>query len=414
MSTSFYTHGIKAEAYTLRETRGCKLGDLDWFPGLERPRMGRSANYTDNRYASRWGDAPQIGGVQHIAVTREFLVRNSPDQSAENVVAWGTHPGNNGASWNDTVDTDSFVPFLPTWKRPWQHGVSDSPAGDPNSLLVGQELGIMSTDWRTKPDWFVESMLRMSAAVWAMYVAELDWPLEVVLNRAEVLRRLATRQKLGFTEHWILDPKNRLDAGRVGQVTTFPWHKRHAGGPGLLPMIREELGIRAGGHTATPGLPKPSPTVMALQRRLNADFGAHLDVDGSFGPLTNTAARRAATDTEYTGSVSATGAAALTTHLEAFVKKLDQLIASNARIEKKLDEIPDEVWAARIPFKEGTSLHAIFGPDFRAGALQGYSAGHAFRGAGRDVEEIKAEVREVGNAVIVAATRANEGAEDAR
>ncbi|WP_122262250.1 hypothetical protein [Ornithinimicrobium cerasi] len=343
MPTTRTMHGIRTLSYSLQETRATDLGEIDYYPGLERPRMGYPAVYENNRYGAAWGDAPQIGGVQHIAVTAEFLAENTADQSAENVTAWGLNPANRGASWPDCVDRDSWVPLLPTWKRTWTHGVSDAPA-DPNSLLIGQEMGIMGTDWRTKPDWFVLAQLRMGAAVWAMYVAKLGWPLQVILNRAQVFEHLRTRRPMGFTEHWVLDNANRNDAGQVGTAlaTTFPWEKRHWGGPGMLPLIREELAIRTRGEVVTPGLPTPDPKVKDLQTLLN-EFGHTLDVDGSAGPLTTAAATQTAADTGYTGDVK--DAAALTAHLEVIMTKL--LTALDA-LSTKVDGLPARVWDATI------------------------------------------------------------------
>lgn len=277
MPTTRTLHGIKTLSYTYREVQALRLGDIQWYPGLE-----RTGNYERaNRYGSTWGAAPQLGGAQHVAVTAEFLQNNTPDQSAENVTAWGLNPANKGASWNDCIDRDTYVPLLPTWTRPWQHGVSGAPK-DLNSILVGQEMGILGTDWRIKPDWFVLAQLRMSAAVWAMYVAKLGWPLEVIHDRAEVYRRISAGRKVGFTEHYVLDNANRNDAGQVGtsMTTTFPWHKRHSGGPGLLPLIREELAVKAGPVTPPPSVKAPAGSLWKVTAdALNARAGAGTTYD---------------------------------------------------------------------------------------------------------------------------------------
>jgi hypothetical protein len=64
------------------------------------------------------------------------------------------------------------------------------------------------------------------------------------------------------------------------------------------------------------------------------------------------------------------------------------------RLEAKLDAaLGRDPWAGRVPFQEGTSLHNTFGPNFRAGALLGYAAQHAYKQAGADKDEIIAEIR---------------------
>jgi hypothetical protein len=78
-------------------------------------------------------------------------------------------------------------------------------------------------------------------------------------------------------------------------------------------------------------------------------------------------------------------------HLEATMTTLtDRLDKLEAKLDAALGRDP---WAGRVPFQEGTSLHNTFGESFRAGALLGYAAQHAYKQAGADRDQIIAEIR---------------------
>ena len=64
--------------------------------------------------------------------------------------------------------------------------------------------------------------------------------------------------------------------------------------------------------------------------------------------------------------------------LEATANTHTQQLNTVGRVAAEARElarsVPERVIAARVPFKEGTSLYRLFGKDFRFGALVGYSA----------------------------------------
>lgn len=322
--TRRYAHGLPYDSYSLHATRAVQsLADVRLWPGLGRP---AGTNYGARRNPP---SAPIRVCFQHIAVAREMRDPGTEDTSAEGVTAWGLNPANRGASWPDCVDRDSWVPYLNARTvRTWTQGVANPYGVDWNTLGWGQEMGIWDPNWDAKPDWYVEATLRMSAAAWAIVVSEFNIPLRLILDENE-LYRLATAHPtapIGFSEHWVVEKRQRNDAGRWplgGTRTTFPWHKRHLGGPGLFPMIQEELAIRVGTIPGTPNLPPaPSETVRKIQTALN-DLGANLDADGYWGPLTEADARIYAGDYGYAGDV--TDHSALLTHLEDTMSKIDEL-----------------------------------------------------------------------------------------
>ena len=337
-------HGLPYHSYSAHAVRRLRHIDdvpLTHWAGLGRAPRDRSAtgNYGLDR---RPRGAPITIAFQHIAVTREYLDPNTGDSSAENVTAWGLNPGNTGASWSDCIDRDTWVPYLPPWTRPWAQGVSDSPV-DLNTYGWGQEQGIYGTDWRAKPAWFVTATLRMSAVAWALVAGSYGIPLRLILNRAELFRLAATGRPVGFTEHWVAAPTSRNDAGRVGNVTTYPWDQ-------LFGYIREEQGIRAGAPLQRPA---PSEAVKTVQRLLNTALGGHLDVDGFDGPLTQAAKKVYATTYGYTADL---------THYARLITHLEDTVTTLADLAKTVADLPRRILAAPFPASALTRANAAI-PD---------------------------------------------------
>ncbi|WP_131104017.1 hypothetical protein [Ornithinimicrobium sufpigmenti] len=316
--TRQHAHGLPYDSYSLHALRALpSLDDVRLWAGLGRP---AGTNYGASRNPR---GAPIRLAVQHIAVAAEMRDPNRPDTSAESVTAWGLNPTNRGASWPDCTDRDSWVPYLPAHLvRTWTQGKANRYGLDWNTIAWGQEQGIWDPNWNAKPDWFVKAHLRMSAAAWALVVATWNIPLKLILNQAE-LYRLATAHPtapIGFSEHWVIDPEMRNDAGRWplgGNRTTFPWDLQ-------FQYIQEELAIRTGSIPGTPDLPAaPSADVKAIQEHLNF-LGAHLDVDGYWGPLTLAVAHDYADVYGYPGDV--TNHRALLTHLESTMQNVLTLL----------------------------------------------------------------------------------------
>lgn len=305
---------------------------------LQRP----ATNYQlRNRIDHRDGAVPQLGGVDHIGAG--FEDRVGLDTGAELLNEYGLNPGNTRASWNAAGDSDTIVLLAPPDTRPWQHGVTGSPY-DLNSWAIGYEDGIQSTNWDALPEPKRTAHLRMRAAFWALFFGDPDlgWELKYTATADAVWDHIRRGKSWGLTQHGTMDPAQRTDAGYVyrgGQrVNTFPYERE------LLPMIRQEMGIRTSGQVGTPGLPAASEQVTRLQGALN-EYGHNLDIDGSFGPLTETAAKDVAAGTGYTGDVKD---AAFITHLEVTM----------STILEKLDALPQRVWAYQGPHYKGDAWSA--------------------------------------------------------
>ena len=312
MRTAF---GINYYSYSLHEWR--RLRSIRDIPRSHWPILQRTGNYEPrNRINYRDGAVPQLGGVDHIGAG--FEDRVGVDTGAELLTEYGLNPGNTRASWNAANDSDSICLLAPPDTRPWQHGVEGSPY-DLNSWAIGREDGILSPDWRLLPAEKANAHYRMIAAFWALFFGdpELGWVLKYTPTPAGVWDHIRRQESWGLTQHGGVDPTRRSDAGFVWEggrrINTFDYERK------VLPWIREEMKIRAGGGISTPNLPAAAPAVTRLQAALN-EYGHNLDLDGSFGDLTTTAAKETAADTGYTGDI--TDVAALTTHLEDTVSKI--------------------------------------------------------------------------------------------
>lgn len=292
-------HGITYYAYSLHDWRALRtphdIPRAHW-PILQRAGWPASgANYEPaNRIDRRVGAIPQLGGVDHIGAG--FQDNNPADLGAERLTEYGLSPGNNRASWNGAVDSNTICLLAPPDTRPWQHGVSGSPY-DLNSYGLGVEDGILSTNWDALPEPKRTAHLRMRAAWWALWMGYLGWPLKYTATAAGVWDHIRRGESWGLTQHGIVDPANRTDAGLVyrnGQrVNTFPYDT-------LFRMIREEQAIRTSGGT-TPGLPDDNlgfavEDIKKRQAELNALGYGPLDMDGRLGPLTQTAVTAYQTD----------------------------------------------------------------------------------------------------------------------
>lgn len=370
MPTTRSAFGITYYSLSLHDIRTTRsLFDLPraWWPILL-----RSGNYEPrNRIDHRDGAWPQLGAVDHIGAGWED--RDGLDTGAELLTEYGLNPANLRASWNVAGDSDTVCLLAPGDVRPWQHGVEGSPF-DLNSYGIGYEDGIRSPDWRLLPADKREAHYRMRAAWWALVVGTLGWPLKYTATPEGVWDHIRRGESWGFTQHGIVDPRNRSDAGLVWEggrrINTFDYDV-------LFRKIREEQKIRAGGSVSTPGLPSSRPEVTRLQSVLN-ELGHNLDLDGSFGDLTSTAARETADDTGYTGDLS--DVAALTRHLEDSVSKIMQALDGLAQkvIGSPIDPMAHTREALNIPegqtrtlgwFVDVAARNAVAGKRYALAAL---------------------------------------------
>lgn len=164
------------------------------------------------------------------------------DTSAEATTRYGMTTTNN-ASWHVCIDSDSIIPCLRDERTGWVQGVSGYNFNRPG---LGVEIGAKSTDWRAKPDWWVEATLR-NVAVWcAPRVIEYDLPIRLVRDREEVQRLVNANQPVGFTQHadLVANYAVRTDPGFIkvrdgSYEDTFPWER-------FFVILSEEVNARKG------------------------------------------------------------------------------------------------------------------------------------------------------------------------
>ncbi len=245
---------------------------------IRREKWAGTANPHRPFYTDRGGWPILLIGIHITAGLDDYA---HPDDSAEATTSWGRTTS--GASWHACVDSDSIVPFLPDTYVAWVQGV---PGYNFNRPGLGLEIGARSTDWASKPAQHVARILRTAAAWCAPRVIQYGIPLRVLRDRDEVQRLINRRTPVGFVAHHVLSPETRSDPGLYRGRDTFPW-------PQFLQYVAEEVALRKGAP-----LP-PRTTLMRgdvgddvrdLQTLLNKT-GAALDVDGDFGPDTETAVR---------------------------------------------------------------------------------------------------------------------------
>lgn len=212
-------------------------------------RPPRDQGGAGNYYASRGEyENDLLGIVIHITAGITDLI--APDHSAESTNNYG-RTTNVAASWTGLVDSDSIINSLHPRRVAWVQGV---PGYNFNRPLVGVEVGKREPEWRGMPQAWVDSTLRNLAAYCAPIVIKHKIPLRVETDRNRIQQLINAKQKVGFTEHWYLTPSTRSDAGRVNNVTTFPWTRFF----GFLRTRMAEL------QNKTP-MPTPGPTPVSVK-----------------------------------------------------------------------------------------------------------------------------------------------------
>lgn len=213
-------------------------------------RAPRDTNPSGNYYASRGEFEDDLLGVV-IHITAGLTDLNPPDLSAEGTDAWGRNTST--ASWPGIVDSDSIINSLHPKRVAFLHGV---PGYNFNRALYGFEIGKRDTDWNKMPQSWVDATLKNAAAYVAPIVIKHNIPLRVVTDRDEIQRRINRHEKVGFTEHWRLTPETRSDAGRIGNITTFPWER-------FFMFLRARIAELT--NKPAPA-PKPSPTPTTIRK----------------------------------------------------------------------------------------------------------------------------------------------------
>lgn len=237
------------------------------------------------------------------------------------------------------------------------------------------------------------------------------------------VRAVAACLRLMVARGWLDTP--RLRGGHrdaPGSATACPGDRAHA----LIGQINTLAAGSAPAPAPPPPRPRPipDPAVRTLQRRLNTlgdlyGLAAPLDVDGLTGPRT----RAAVTAYQRAAGITADGIAGpiTTRHLENDMSMLDKITADVAAIRAeqrehrgRLSRIENNgpratasaVWNHRVPFINGTSLHRIFGKDFRAGALLGNAAAERVESPARDRSTVSTILSALGKPAPAAAAAA--------
>lgn len=232
-------------------------------------RAPRDTNPTGNYYASRGEFEDNVlGFVKHITAGLQDF--EGPDNSAEATDAWGRNTST--ASWPGISDADSIINSLHPKRVAFLHGV---PGYNFNRALYGMEISKLTADWRNMPQAWVDATLRNAAAYAAPIVIRNKIPLVVNFDREDIHRKITAKQKVGFTEHWVLSPTNRNDAGRVGTVTTFPWDR-------YFTFLRRQMALISG----TTVTPLPSTTPLTVRDGTILEVTATL-LNARRGPSTN-------------------------------------------------------------------------------------------------------------------------------
>lgn len=218
---------------------------------------GRASDGKRPFYTSR--NLPILMAVNHITAGVTDLV--APDTSIEGTNSWGGSSGNTGASWHGGVDSDSIVDCLPDTYTAWAQGVSGHSFNSPGIAL---EIGLRSPNWDALPAAFRDALVRNAAIWWAPRVVRYGIPIRYVTDRNQIDFLIARKEKVGFTDHYILSPSTRSDPGLYKGRNTFPREQ----------FLDEVKRIVTGG----PVVVKPTPTVPPVSSALK--------VDGRLGPAT--------------------------------------------------------------------------------------------------------------------------------
>lgn len=229
------------------------------------------SNPNRHYYTSRNGRI--LGIVLHVTAGLEDFT--PPDNGAEATVKYGQ--GNTrAASWHGIVDSDSIIDCLPD-------GYTAFHVVGYNSRTLGLEIANRDAKWGTKPAWWVDSTLRNAAAWCRPRVKKYGLPIQLA-SKGQVDSALRAGRPFGFSYHYYLDPRNRIDPGK-----DFPWTKFRAlvesgvgGGGGSIPdEVIPPPGVKVIGDSRfTADGVADVATIKAWQRIWGAD------PDGDWGPQT--------------------------------------------------------------------------------------------------------------------------------
>lgn len=180
---------------------------------------------------------PILGFVMHITVGASDYT--PPDTSAEGTTSYGATTTSQ-SSWHACTDSGGIIPAIRDEYVAWHAGVSSENWSNPaqpyiNDATLGLEQGTGSTNWETKPDWWVDQAIRCAAVWCAPRVKKYGIPLVVVRDRNVMGTAIMAGKPFGFISHGVVAPHNRTDPGLVSGRDTYPWIM-------LFQYIKEELG----------------------------------------------------------------------------------------------------------------------------------------------------------------------------
>ena len=215
-----------------------------------------------NWYTSRLN--PIQGIVMHTAENLPDIT--PPDRGAEAIADYGAR-ATRSVSWHSTVDSDSIIPMLPDSYTAWH-------ARTVNSRTLGIEMATQARKWDEVPNWYRVAMMTNAARVCAVWSREHDIPL------VHLTMNLFNAGERGYLAHADVDPTRRSDPG---------WQR--ADWDYFFTLVEQEMGnmpdytYRRGDRDFHTGGP-----IKRAQRAMKR-AGFDIDVDGIFGPVTESALR---------------------------------------------------------------------------------------------------------------------------
>ena len=166
-------------------------------------------------YTSR--DKPILMAVMHITAGLTDLVGD--DSSAEGTIRYSSTTAIQ-ASYHGIVDFDTIQDCLPDSYTAWAQGVSGHSF---NSPALSLEQGLGTTNWNSIPIDRRNGIVQNAAIWWAPRVKADNIPRRLMTSRAQIDSLIAQNKPVGFTEHYVLNPESRSDAGLYKGASTYPW-----------------------------------------------------------------------------------------------------------------------------------------------------------------------------------------------
>lgn len=218
---------------------------------------------------------PILLAVNHITAGLDDFDGN--DGSAEATLNYSSTTAT-VASYHGIVDSDSIRDALPDTFTAFAQGVIGHSF---NSPALALEVGKKSTNWAAAPAAWKTATIANMAKWWAPRVKRYSLPIRYELDRDRIDFMIGARQRIGFTDHYILSPGTRSDPGLYKGANTFPRDD-------FLEAVRDAVAALSADQPPpvivdAPNTPNRARTI-AIQKLLR------LPADGFWGTITETRA----------------------------------------------------------------------------------------------------------------------------